>query len=69
MEQGRQVTMLVTKKKYNKLAKDYQRLYFEYENYVRYVNAPTMSQKQAIAKKKPVVKPSAIKKTTAKKVK
>lgn len=59
--------MLVTKKKYNKLAKDYQRLYFEYENYVRYVNAPTVSAKAAIAKKKAVVKPDAIKKTATKK--
>ena len=61
--------MLVTKKKYEKLAKDYQRLYFEYENYVRYVNAPTISAKKAIAKKKAVVKPDAIKKTATKKAK
>jgi hypothetical protein len=61
--------MLVTKKKYNKLAKDYQRLYFEYQNYVQYVNAPTISEKTAIAKKKATVKPSAIKKTATKKAK
>jgi hypothetical protein len=61
--------MLVTKKKYERLERDFDRLWREYSNYVQYVNAPTVSAKTAIAKKKAVVKPDAIKKTATKKAK
>jgi len=51
--------MLVTKKKYDRLARDYQRLYFEYQNFVQ----------NTIAKKKPLIRREEVKEKTAKKVK
>jgi hypothetical protein len=60
--------MLVTKKKYEKLARDYQRLYWEYNNYIQIVNSDAKPIKET-AKKKPVIRREEIKKTTAKKAK
>lgn len=56
--------MLVTKKKYDKLARDYQRLYWEYNNYIQIVNADAKPIKKVTKKAVAVAK-----KTTTKKVK
>lgn len=60
--------MLVTKKKYEKLARDYKRLYWEYNNYIQIVNADAKPIKK-VAKKKPLIRREEVKEKSAKKVK
>jgi hypothetical protein len=60
--------MLVTKKKYDKLARDYRRLYWEYNNYIQIVNADAKPVKETV-KKKPLIRREEVKEKTAKKVK